>query len=396
MPGRELPRRTLVRATAGAIGLAALGERASARIDMPTSPVTISVVDACGDLALTQKIFENYRLANPNLVSRFTFSKAPEPELPGKLKAQQAANRVDIDLVLAGYDLLSSGLSQNLWTELLPAHQDQLPKLEDILIDGARAIQAQTKGQGICVTFCPYGPLLEYLPDRVKQVPATADELMAWTRQNPDRFMYARPANSGPGRSLLTGLPYILGDINPRDPAKGWDKTWAFLKALGEYIEYYPSGTGAVMKALGEGTVDMIPSSTGWDINPRALGIVPKEAQVATLKGFHWVSDAHCWCVPKGVSDEKRAVLLDLMRFVLTREQQAYIYDKGYSYPGPAVRDVPLSMAPEESQKIIQEFGRPEYATLIAEVPIELPLQPEQTVLAFRRWDEEIGADKTR
>ena len=30
------------------------------------------------------------------------------------------------------------------------------------------------------------------------------------------------------------GLPYILGDSDPRDPLKGWDKTWAYLKALGD------------------------------------------------------------------------------------------------------------------------------------------------------------------
>jgi putative spermidine/putrescine transport system substrate-binding protein len=140
----------------------------------------------------------------------------------------------------------------------------------------------------------------------------------------------------------------------------------------------------------------MIPSSTGWDINPRALGIVPKEARIGTLKGFHFVSDAHCWCVPKGLPEEKIAVLLDLIRFVLKPEQQAHIYDKGYSYPGPAVKGVPLSMAPEDSQATIREFGRPEYDRLIAETPIELPLEPEKMVLAFRRWDEEVGAKKTR
>ena len=142
------------------------------------------------------------------------------------------------------------------------------------------------------------------------------------------------------------GLPYILGDSDPQDPAKGWDKTWAYLKELGENIEYYPSGTGAVMKELGEGSRDMIVSTTGWDINPRVLGVVPKEAKVAALKGFHWVADAHYMCVPKGVSDEKLAVLLDLMSFLLTKEQQAYTYDEGYFYPGPAVKGVTLDMAP--------------------------------------------------
>ena len=234
------------------------------------------------------------------------------------------------------------------------------------------------------------------MPDKVKNVPTTAEELLAWAKANPNRFIYARPANSGPGRTFIMGLPYILGDSNPQDPAKGWDKTWAYLKELGQYIEYYPSGTGAVMKELGEGSRDMTVSTTGWDINPRVLGVVPKEAKVAALKGFHWVADAHYMCVPKGLPNEKVAVLLDLMNFLLTKEQQAYTYDEGYFYPGPAVKGVTLDMAPPESQAAIKEFGRPEYEKWIAENPIELPLQPEQMVVAFRMWDEQVGGSEAQ
>jgi putative spermidine/putrescine transport system substrate-binding protein len=234
------------------------------------------------------------------------------------------------------------------------------------------------------------------MPDKIKQVPTTAEELLAWAKANPGRFIYARPANSGPGRTFIMGLPYILGDSNPQDPAKGWDKTWAFLKELGQTVEYYPSGTGAVMKELGEGSRDMTVSTTGWDINPRVLGVVPKEAKVAALKGFHWVADAHYMCVPKGLSNEKMAVLIDLMNHLLTKEQQAYTYDEGYFYPGPAVKGVTLDMAPPESQAAIKEFGRPEYEKWIAENPIELPLQPEQMVVAFRMWDEQVGGQKRK
>jgi putative spermidine/putrescine transport system substrate-binding protein len=78
----------------------------------------------------------------------------------------------------------------------------------------------------------------------------------------------------------------------------------------------------------------------------------------------------------------------------LKKDQQAYAYDEGYFYPGPAVKDVPLSMAPQASQDAIREFGRPEYEKLIADNPKELPLEPEQLVQAFRRWDEEIGSKK--
>jgi putative spermidine/putrescine transport system substrate-binding protein len=384
------------RAVLGAAAAVSLAGGAAAQSAKPKSPLALTVVDVAGNLALTQKAFENYRKAKPEMVSRFAFTKAPAPELPAKLRAQQAANRVDIDLVLTGTDALAAGIEQKIWADLLPAHANALPNLQSVLLEPAWRMQSLAQNQGVIISYYPSGPLLEYMPDKVKSPPGSAEELLAYTKANPNRFLYARPANSGPGRTLLMGLPYILGDTDPKDPMKGWDKTWAYLKELDKGIEYYPTGTGATMKELGEGSRDMIASTTGWDINPRVLGIVPKEAKVASLKGFHWVIDAHYAAIPKGLDQEHMAVLLDVISFLLTPAQQAFTYDEGYFYPGPAVKDVPLSMAPQDSQKAIQEFGRPEYEKLIADVPKELPLDADKMVLAFRRWDEEIGAKKTK
>jgi putative spermidine/putrescine transport system substrate-binding protein len=385
-------RRAVVGGLAGSFvgGLPALAQT----LPLPTSPVSLNIVDVAGNLALTQKAIENYRNKNPKLVSKITFTKAPAPELPGKIKAQQDANRVDIDGVLTGIDALSAGVDQKLWTVLLPDFAAKLPKLDEIYLPGARAMQALASNQGLCVVFAPAGPVMEYMPGRVTSVPASAEDLLAFAKANPHRFMYARPANSGPGRIFMMGLPYVLGDTDPKDPAKGWDKTWAYLKELGQYVEYYPSGTGAVMKELGEGSRDIIPSQMGWDINPRVLGVVPKEAKVFFLKGFHWILDAHYLCIPKGVKPEKLAVLIDMLSYLLSPEAQATTYDLGYFYPGPAVKDVPLSLAPEDSQKAIREFGRPEYEKAIADTPHELPLLPDKLVYAFNRWDEQIGAQK--
>ncbi len=77
---------------------------------------------------------------------------------------------------------------------------------------------------------------------------------------------------------------------------------------------------------------------------------------------------------------------------MLQPAQQALTYDKGYFYPGPAVKDVPLSMAPQASQDAINEFGRPEYAKLIADTPMELPLDADKLVYAFKRWDQQVGS----
>ena len=383
---QTLARRTILAATAAA---ATLARPAAA------APVGITILDVGGALQLMQPAFEAFRAANPALVNRITFSKAPAPELSAKLRAQQAAGRVDIDLVLTGSDGLAAGLAAGQWTRLLPDHDADLPGLDALYEPAALALhRAQGQGFGVVMNYYPSGPLLEYLPDRVPTPPTTAAALLDWARAHPNRFMYARPANSGPGRTFMMGLPYLLGDQDPKDPVNGWAKTWAYLEALNPFIEYYPSGTGPTMKELGEGSRDMIVTTTGWDINPRVLGIVPKEARIAVLQGFHWVSDAFFMAVPNGVPPDRLAVVLAMMRFVLQPAQQAVSYDEGYLYPGPAVRNVPLSMAPEKSQAAIRDFGRPEYAALIADHPIELPLTPERMVTAFRLWDERIGSKK--
>jgi putative spermidine/putrescine transport system substrate-binding protein len=388
----DLTRRTVVGGLASAAAFPAFAQN----LKLPSAPVSLNFVDVAGNLALTQKAIEAYRDKNPKLVSKVTFSKAPAPELPGKIKAQQDAGRVDIDAVLTGIDALSAGLDQKLWIPIASEYAGKLPKLDGIYLPGAKKMQALASNNGVCIVFCPAGPVMEYMPDKVKKVPETAEDLLAWAKQNPNRFMYARPANSGPGRIFMMGLPYILGDKDPHDPKAGWDKTWAYLKELGQYIEYYPAGTGPVMKELGEGSRDMIPSQMGWDINPRALGVVPKEAKVFFLKGYHWVLDAHYLCIPKGVSQDKLAVLIDFLNYMLSPPAQAMTYDDGYFYPGPAVKDVPLSMAPAASQKVIAEFGRPEYEKEITSHPQELPLLPDKLVYAFSRWDEEIGSKKKK
>ncbi|MBR8414384.1 ABC transporter substrate-binding protein [Burkholderia cenocepacia] len=360
------------------------------------APVSLNIVDVAGNLQLTQKAIEAFKEKNPGLVANVTFTNAPAPQLPGKIKAMQAAGRSDIDLVLTGTDALAAGIEQNLWQKLLPDNAAALPGVLDKYAPGPRKMQDLAQGFGLEVTYMPAGPLLEYNPAKVSDPPKTPDQLLAWCKAHPNKLIYARPANSGPGRTFLMGLPYVLGDKNPQDPINGWDKTWAFLKQLNDCVPYYPGGTSAVMKELGEGTRDMTVTVTGWDLNPRALGIVPAEFKIQAFDNMTWVNDAHYMVIPKGVPKEKLDVLFKLMNFLLEPAQQAMTYDDGYFYPGPAVKGVTLEMAPAHSQEVIRKFGRPEYAKLLADRPHVQPLNAQAMVAAFQKWDREIGSQKSK
>lgn len=354
----------------------------------PAKPVTLDILDVAGNLQLTQGMIDAFVKEHPDVIGKVTYSKAPAPDLAGKIKAQQQAGRVQIDLVLTGTDGLAAGLSQDLWSSMTE-HQDAIgtPDYQE----PAAEMQKLAQGKGTAVVYYPSGPLYEYDPDKVENPPKTPQELLAWAKANPKRFQYADPANSGPGRTFLMGLPYLLGDADPTDPVKGWDKTWAYLKELDKYVGTYGSGTTETMKNLASGSHDMVMSTTGWYINPRALGTVPRKMKAGRFDGMTWVTDAQYAVVPKGVDADTMSAALQLIKWMLTPEQQAKAYDDGYFYPGPAIKNVPLSMAPKKSQETIAKFGVPEFDRWIDEFPKKASLPAQAQVKAFDLWNRQVA-----
>ena len=393
---RKLSARAIGSMMAIAVAAALSGGAAEAQTagPKPAHPLVISVIDVAGDLQLSQPVLEKFRAEHPDLVSRFVYTQATAPELAAKLKAQEDAGRLDIDLVLTGNDALAAGMDMGLWLKIFPTYQARFPDLAKLYLPGAYEMQEMAHGQALLDDWTPSGPLLEYDPSKVKSPPTTPAALLSWCQAHPGRFMYARPANSGPGRTFVMGLPYLLGDKDPSDPVNGWDKTWAYLKQLNKCIAYYPTGTGETLKELGQGTRDIIAITTGFDVNARYLGIIPQNDKVATFTGFHWVGDGNYFAIPKGVAPDKVEVLLDLMSFMLQPAQQAYMFDDGYMYPGPAIKGVAIGMAPTESQHTFKTFGRSEYNALIANNPVDPPLAAKQLVEMFDKWDREIGGTK--
>lgn len=206
-------------------------------------PVDLTVIDVAGNLQLSKGIIEAFAEDNADTVRRVNYTTATAPELTSKIKAQQGADQVNLAVALTGADGLSAGIEQDLWQSISPD------------FDGSYinpAAQELAQGFGVLIAYGNHGPTFTYNPEKVVRPPKNADELLAYAGQNKGQLMYARPANSGPGRTLLMGLPYILGDPDPRDP-ETWDNTWSYLENLGQHIDYYPSGTTPTMEELGGG-----------------------------------------------------------------------------------------------------------------------------------------------
>jgi putative spermidine/putrescine transport system substrate-binding protein len=356
-------------------------------------PVKLQIIDVAGNLTLSKAPIEAFKAKYPNLVADIEYVKLTAPELPAKLKAQEMAGNIDTTMILTGTDGMASGIDQDLYLPVTPNFQKDFQKYIDNYLPGAKAAFDLFKGVGLTYTFCPGAPMLTYNPDKVPNPPKTAAELLAWAKANPGKFMYARPSNSGPGKSFLFGLPYILGDKDPKDP-KTWTKTFAYLKELDQYIDYYPSGTGITFKELAEGTRWIIASHVGWDVQQRALATIPANFQAFWLQNTTWINDAHFMCIPKGLEKDKDrlAVTLELMKWLMTPAMQAYTFGNGYFYPGPSQKGVNIEMAPADIQKLLKPFLRPEYDKKIQTLPNTPPLGPAATVEAFDTWDQLVGA----
>lgn len=401
---RALPRRTLVTtglAATGALGIAACtapgsGDDSEAAAsedvpDKPSKPVEIAIFDVAGAQKELGPMIEKWAKDNSDVISKVSFESSDAPSLVGQVKPQVDSGRLEVDLVLTGNDGLSAGIGSKLWIPLVKNYGDRLGNQENYL-DAAAAMQELASGFGAVLSYYPSGPLLQYDPSKVDSPPKTPDDLLSWAKESPGKFGYARPANSGPGRTFLMGLPYLLKDKDPKDPENGWEKTWEYLAELGKYIDNYPSGTGQVISNMADGSWQMIPTTTGWDINPRATGQLPAEFEAAAFDDLTWVTDAHYAVVPTGQSTDKLSAILALLNGILTPEYNAMAYDEGYFYPGPAVEGATLDLAPKKSQQVVEKYGRDWYDDLIESAPQETPLEPDTLVKAFDRWDREVGS----
>jgi putative spermidine/putrescine transport system substrate-binding protein len=384
MPTIRMGAARLLAATFFAAAAVAAQGRASAE------PIALSVIDTGGDLASTQVILENYKKAHPDKIKEIKIQRAPAPELPAKIKAQQDAGRLDINLVLTGQDG-GSLLAQNEQLIQISDYQKNFPR--DVLTDAGKALYDEGQGYLLPSVGNAGGPVLIYNPSKVPNPPKTAQELLAWVKANPGKFMYARPANSGPGRSILQGVSFILGDSKPLDPEKGWEKSWDFLKELGKSIEYYPTGTAITLKEFAQGQRWMIAGIMEWDMKPRAQSVIPPDSKISIMENTTFVVDGHYWCIPKGVPQDHVDIIIDLMKFMWTPEQQALTWS---AFIGPVVKSATIASAPKNIQDDVKEFWRPEYDQIGTKWKVSPPLGVKQLSYAMDRWDREIGADQVK
>ena len=247
------------------------------------------------------------------------FRQAPAPELPGKIKAQQDAGRVDIDLVLTGTDALSAGIDQKLWIPIATDYAAELPKLEDIYLPGALKMQGLAQNQAVCVVFCPAGPIIEYMPDAVKTAAEDRAGAARLGEGAPEPLHLCAPGQFRPRPHLPAGPALHPGRQGPEGPEGRLgqdlglsDRARQVHRVLPDRHRRRDEGAGRRLArhdrlASRLGPQPAHPRRGAEGSRGRHAGGLPLGHRRAVLG------------IPKGVSNDKLAVLLDMTKYMLTQ-----------------------------------------------------------------------------
>ena len=163
----------------------------------PSAPVTLDILDVAGNQKLTGPMVDAFVKAHPDIISSVKWESAGAPDLVGTIKPQVDSKNLKVDLVMTGTDGLSAGIGQNLWIPIAKDYASQLSNMKNYL-DPAAKMQDLAQGFGVVTTYYPSGPLLQYDPAVVTDVPKTPEALLAWAKAPASS---ATPAPPTPARA---------------------------------------------------------------------------------------------------------------------------------------------------------------------------------------------------
>jgi putative spermidine/putrescine transport system substrate-binding protein len=153
-------------------------------------PIDLQVLDAGGYLSpFAKAMIQAFVDTHHNLVKSVEYlPRIQAPNLPGKIQAEQAANRVTTNLILSGFDGVSSSIKDGLVEQLLPNHQSVFPNLNSTYLPAAKSFNDLAQGEALVFSYTPSGPLFEYDP-AIKNVPIS----MAPAKSQQELQQYGRP-----------------------------------------------------------------------------------------------------------------------------------------------------------------------------------------------------------
>ncbi len=136
--------------------------------------------------------------------------------------------------------------------------------------------------------------ILAYDSAAVPEPPKTLDDLVAWMKENPGRFVYNVPGTGGAGdsfarTSVYNFLPEEAITSNDESWVDEWDEGFAFLEEIHEYMYssggsiVYPNKNQGSLDLLNQGEIDMCPNWADMVLSQRASGELKDTIKIAQI-----------------------------------------------------------------------------------------------------------------
>ena len=355
----------------------------------------IVILDAGGEQDMFNEIVELFKAEYPDYVKDVVWIPASTGEQVSKLAAERDAKKPYTTLCTNGYDTVAAGIDGEVYINILEKYPERFTETIANFNEDSKVQLEKGQGYGIPHLNSIGGPMFTYWPDKVPNPPHNLDELLQFCKENPGKFAYPRPSNSGAGYAFLQGIPYLAQEENPDDP-NSWTKVWDYLKELDQYIDYYTTGSALLYRDFNEGTRWMITTAVGYETNQRVLGAMAPECKQLFMDDLHWVTDSNFWTIPTGLDPQDEELSLLFIEFTLRPEIQAMLYDHGFMYPGPVLEGVTLDQAPQESRDALNAVITEDLIHGIEDYPHVGPMTMSNLVEAMEMWDNLIGANKLK
>ena len=145
----SLTRRTVLASAAGTAVLGGVTRARAAAPPLPSSPITLNIIDVAGNLQLTRPAFQDYLQANPKLVSTINYTQATGAG--AARQAQGAAGRRPGGY-RPGADRHRRAVGRHrpevVDSDVSPTTRGDLPNLQQIYLPGAQKMQALAREPG--------------------------------------------------------------------------------------------------------------------------------------------------------------------------------------------------------------------------------------------------------
>jgi putative polyamine ABC transporter, substrate binding protein len=271
---------------------------------------------------------------------QFVVSGTSEQSLPDRLAAAYQAGETDTDFDIIALDDsgISAILAQTSEDFFIPIDTSKIPNYENVVF----------KDNIVGDTFIPYrgtAVMLAYNSETVENLPATADELYQWIKDNPGRFAYCDPSTGGSGYTFVTTAIYNqLPDEARMSPdtkwetehTAEWDNAFALMAELHPYLYQtagkvqYPMKNAGSLDLLATKQIDMTPAFVNMVLSQKNMGTMPESIKLQPIEPAFSGALAG-FCIPKIAKDQEAA--LSVIDYYLSYEAQAIGWNTMYASP---------------------------------------------------------------